>query len=157
MPMDKEFAAGGIVSREDSLLLVEATNLKGERVWTFPKGHPEKGETPETTALREVQEETGWRCKIRSELMTVAYKFSRQGRLVDKKVQWFWMEPVEKVGEPDAVEIRDVKWLSSDEAFDVLKYPSDLELLVRWKKEAFTERHAEPRPKAAAKKRKKNG
>jgi 8-oxo-dGTP pyrophosphatase MutT (NUDIX family) len=28
-------------------------------VWTFPKGRPEPGETPELAALREVKEETG--------------------------------------------------------------------------------------------------
>lgn len=143
-PMDKEFSAGGVVSRDDELLLVEVTNLKGERVWTFPKGHPEKGETPEQTALREVREETGWSCEICCELMIAAYKFSRQGRLVDKKVQWFWMKPKKKVGEPDAVEVREAKWVSSDEAFELLKYPSDLELIACWKKKAFIEKPEKP-------------
>lgn len=143
--MDKEFSAGGVVSKENKLLLVQVTNLKGEKVWTFPKGHPEQGETPEQTALREVAEETGWECEILSELMTAAYKFQRQGRLVDKKVQWYWMAPKKKVGKPDAVEINETKWVSSDDAFETLKYPSDLELLACWKKAAFTERRKEPR------------
>lgn len=158
--MDKEFSAGGVVGREDELLLVRVTNLKGEQVWTFPKGHPEKGETPEQTALREVQEETGWTCRIQGEIMTVAYKFQRQGRLVDKKVQWFAMEPVEKTGKFDEVEIMETKWVGCDEAFDLLKYPSDLELLACWKKLEFVERRKEARPapaKAAKKKGKKNG
>lgn len=135
--MDKEFSAGGVVSRNDELLLVQVTNLKGEDVWTFPKGHPEKGETPEQTALREVAEETGWECSIKCDLMTVSYKFTRQGRPVDKKVQWFWMEPKKKTGKPDAVEVRAAKWISSEKAFELLKYPSDLELLAVWKKKAF--------------------
>ena len=32
--------------------------------WGFPKGHIERGETKEQTALREVQEETGLRVKL---------------------------------------------------------------------------------------------
>ena len=31
----------------------------GDTYWTFPKGHPEEGETHEETALRELQEEAG--------------------------------------------------------------------------------------------------
>lgn len=142
--MDREFAFGGVVSRGDEVLLVEVTNLKGERKWTFPKGHPEKGESSQETALREVREETGWTCRIKDDLITVEYKFSRQGRLVDKKVRWFWMEPVEETGAPDAVEVHEARWVCSDEAFKMLSYPGDLELLAEWKKKAFMKGNAEP-------------
>jgi 8-oxo-dGTP diphosphatase len=33
-------------------------------VWTFPKGRPDAGETPEQAALREVKEETGYSAKV---------------------------------------------------------------------------------------------
>ena len=33
-------------------------------VWTFPKGRPDAGETPERAALREVKEETGYSTKV---------------------------------------------------------------------------------------------
>ena len=131
--MDREFAAGGLVSREGKLLLVKATNLKGEQVWTFPKGHLEKGESAEQGALREVQEETGWECRITGDLETVEYKFMRSGRLVDKKVRWFWMEPVKKTGKPDAVEILAVKWAAPAAAEKLLVYPSDKKLLEAFK------------------------
>ena len=32
--------------------------------WSFPKGKPIAGENPERTALREVEEETGIRCRL---------------------------------------------------------------------------------------------
>src|SRR5262245_15163023 len=60
----QEVSAGGIVQRDGELLLVKVKNLKGQVVWTFPKGHIEKGETLEQTAEREVLEETGWRCQV---------------------------------------------------------------------------------------------
>ncbi|MBI3553810.1 MAG: NUDIX domain-containing protein [Elusimicrobia bacterium] len=130
--MDKEFSAGGLVGRDGKLLLVKVTNLAGDKVWTFPKGHLDKGETALQAALREVEEETGWRCKSLGPLTTVAYKFSRQGRPVAKRVKWYRMEPFEKVGEPDASEIDAVKWVSTRAAAKWLKYPSDFKLLELW-------------------------
>jgi len=59
----KEFSAGGVIIEDGKTLLIRMRNLKGELVWTFPKGHVEAGETPELAALREVTEETGCRCR----------------------------------------------------------------------------------------------
>jgi 8-oxo-dGTP pyrophosphatase MutT (NUDIX family) len=53
--------AGGVVVRsmegELHYLLVEASDSRS--VWVLPKGHIEKGETPEQAAVREVEEEAG--------------------------------------------------------------------------------------------------
>jgi 8-oxo-dGTP pyrophosphatase MutT (NUDIX family) len=51
---------GGVVFDEAGRVLLRRP--RGEfdgYVWTFAKGRPEPGETPEATACREVQEETG--------------------------------------------------------------------------------------------------
>lgn len=134
--MNKEFSAGGLVSREGKVLMVKVRDLKGEEVWTFPKGHLEKGETPVTAALREVEEETGWRCRLKQAaaqpFFTASYRFSRQGRPVSKRVDWYWMEPVKKSGKPDAVEVLAVKWADLKAALSQLRYPSDLKLLEKW-------------------------
>ena len=130
--MMKEVSAGGIVSRLGKMLLVKVRNLAGEKVWTFPKGHLEKGETPLNAALREVEEETGWRCQSLGALLTVKYSFQRQGIPVAKMVKWYAMEPVKKTGKPDALEILAVKWVTQEQARDILSYPSDLKLLRRW-------------------------
>lgn len=125
----KEYAAGGVVGRGGKVLLVRVTNLQGETVWTFPKGHLEKGETPLAAALREVEEETGWRCRKTGPLALVTYRFNRNGRPVFKKVRWYRMEPVEKTGKPDAVEIMKTKWVAAAKAAKALSYPSDFKLL----------------------------
>lgn len=129
----KEYAAGGIVEKGGKVLLVKVTNLQGEVVWTFPKGHLEKGETPLKAALREVQEETGWTCRSTGPLALVRYRFNRNGRPVAKKVRWYTMEPLEKTGRPDANEIMKTKWVAKKKMAKVLSYPSDLRLAAKIK------------------------
>ncbi|MBI5246987.1 MAG: NUDIX domain-containing protein [Elusimicrobia bacterium] len=128
----KEYAAGGIVGKNGKVLLVKVTNLQGEVVWTFPKGHLEKNETPLKAALREVEEETGWRCRKTGSLALVRYRFNRNGRPVAKKVRWYRMEPIEKTGRPDAHEIMNTKWVAAGMAGKSLSYPSDLKLIGRY-------------------------
>lgn len=128
----KEYAAGGIVEKNGKVLLVKVTNLQGDVVWTFPKGHLEKKETPLKAALREVEEETGWKCRSVGPLALVRYRFNRNGRPVAKKVRWYRMEPVEKTGRPDEVEIMTTKWVARKAAAKSLRYPSDLRLIARY-------------------------
>lgn len=124
-----EVSCGGVVRRGDEVVLVRTKTLAGELVWTFPKGHVEDGESAEQTALREVLEETGWRCAILGVMREVRYSFERDGRPVDKTVHWFEMTPEEQVGAPDPEEIFGLRWASRDAARGLLTYPSDLELL----------------------------
>ena len=53
-------AYGGVVIDEAGrVLLREPKNHFDYYVYTFPKGRPDEGESPEQAALREVREETG--------------------------------------------------------------------------------------------------
>ncbi len=124
-----EYSAGGVVTDQGRLLTVQVRNLKGEAVWTFPKGHLDSGETPRQAALREVLEETGYRCEVLRPLTLVRYMFRRGSRLVRKKVRWYWMHPVERPGTPDAEEVLQVRWMLPHEAEKRLKYPGDHRLL----------------------------
>lgn len=63
--IDKASAYGGILlTRTGQILLREPANHFAGYVWTFAKGTPEPGDTPEMTALREVREETGYEVEI---------------------------------------------------------------------------------------------
>lgn len=132
-PFSFEYSAGGIVRRDDKILMVKVENLEGQVVWTFPKGHIEKGEKAPEAALREVEEETGYRCGIVKPLERTQYWFKRDGRLVKKTVTWFLMKPERKTGLPDADEIRDTRWASSDEATALANYKSDQKILATLK------------------------
>lgn len=65
IPSGKKVAYGGVMfSSTGKVLLREVKNHWDGYVWTFPKGKPDSGETPEETALRETYEETGTRPRL---------------------------------------------------------------------------------------------
>lgn len=129
-----EVSAGGLVRRDQDILMVKVKNLRGQIVWTFPKGHLEAGENAEAAALREVEEETGWRCRLDEPLMEVRYMFQREGRLVSKTVHWYLMTPLEHTGakDPDG-EIMDARWTPLEQARSLVVYDSDKKILQRVK------------------------
>lgn len=126
--MLKEVSAGGLVARGGKVLLVKVENLQGEVRWTFPKGHLEAGEDAPEAALREVEEETGWACRIEAPLTTARYRFRHDGREVSKEVRWFLMTPLRKTGSRDPVEVMAVRWAALSAARRLISYPSDIEL-----------------------------
>lgn len=63
--ISKATAYGGILlTRTGQILLREPANHFDGYVWTFAKGRPDPGDTPEQTALREVLEECGYKAEI---------------------------------------------------------------------------------------------
>src|SRR5260370_38777366 len=68
-------AAGGVIRRNGSrgAMRVAIVHRPGYDDWSFPKGKVDPGETLEETALREVAEETGLRCKLEAPLGCTAY------------------------------------------------------------------------------------
>lgn len=65
MKVPKADAYGGVlINGQGEVLLREPAGHFGGYVWTFAKGRPDPGETPEETALREVLEETGQGARI---------------------------------------------------------------------------------------------
>jgi 8-oxo-dGTP diphosphatase len=93
--------------------------------WSLPKGKLEQGEDWLEAGLREVEEETGYRCEASIELPRVSY-LDRKGRR--KLVRYWLMEPVDGGFEPHG-EVDELRWASRDEAEELLTYPHDRELV----------------------------
>ena len=93
--MKKEESFGIIpLSKKNGQWEVFIVQLKHSRFWGFPKGHPEKGETPKETAKRELKEETnlGVVRFIQELPLTEQYQFSSGGVPISKSVQYFLAE-----------------------------------------------------------------
>ncbi|MFM8548717.1 MAG: NUDIX hydrolase [Betaproteobacteria bacterium] len=102
-------AYGGVlVDERNRVLLREPKGHYDGYMWTFPKGRPDKGESADTAALREVKEETGYSARIVSKLPG---SFSG-GTTVN---EYFLMVPDGKPGKFDA-ETASVVWATLDEA-----------------------------------------
>ena len=109
----KEMAYGGVViNQEGRILLREPKGHYDNYVWTFPKGRPKKGQTPdetrEVTALREVLEETGIKAEIRKRLPGV-YEGGTTETI------FFLMSLIEDTGKFDG-ETQSVRWVTPEEA-----------------------------------------
>ena len=89
-------AAGGIVLDESNhvLLLERVVIRNGEQTHEIrlPKGHIEKGETPEDAALREVCEESGYcQLKILADMGKNHVTFDYKKKHVERDEQYFLM------------------------------------------------------------------
>ena len=120
-------AAGGIVvrRREDGATEVLLVHRPDYDDWSFPKGKCENGESEEDAAVREVEEETGLRCRLERELPTTHYRDAR-GR--PKTVRYWAMEPTGGTLAP-ANEVDEVAFVPLREAATLLTYARDRALL----------------------------
>jgi 8-oxo-dGTP pyrophosphatase MutT (NUDIX family) len=121
-------AAGGVVRRReaDGRLRVAVVHRPRRDDWSLPKGKLEPGEALEAAALREVEEETGARCRIRRPLPEVRYRLP-DGRT--KAVRFYLMDALAVSPRPPDAEVDEVAWLTPAEAEACLSYPSDRRLL----------------------------
>lgn len=129
-PVARQYSAGGVVIDRGRVLMIRTRTLRGRTVWTFPKGRLEKGEAQWEAALREVQEETGYLCRLKGRLNETSFWFRRDTLRVHKTVQWFLLEPLRRAGPPDPREVDEVRWVPVREAYAKLSYTSDRKLLA---------------------------
>jgi 8-oxo-dGTP pyrophosphatase MutT (NUDIX family) len=94
--------------------------------WTLPKGKLDRGESFEDAALREVEEETGLRCRLVRELPSSEY-LDPKGRW--KLVRYWLMEVEHDPGFVPNKEVDELRWLPVEEAPALLTYPRDAEIL----------------------------
>ena len=104
---------GVIIDPEKGKVLMRQPSSEsyGNR-WTLAKGGADEGETPQEAALREVEEETGMKCKIIKE---IPGHYQSNG----DNHKFFVME-VQTTSEDFGDETKSVKWMSPDEVYKTL-------------------------------------
>ena len=115
------------VEGEWFVFLVEQYNARrGDRYWTFPKGHAEPGESPLQTAVRELTEETTLVPAIVLEQpgFPMQYTFIHEGIQTDKTVTYFLGLIAEPQFQIQASELAAATWHPLETASEQLSFPN---------------------------------
>jgi len=122
-------AAGGVVVKDGKFVSILRKGIPD-----LPKGHIEKGETPEVAALREVEEETGiGNLKIVNALPSTWHCYFEHEQWTLKQTFWYLMSTTEDFQPKPQTEegITEIKLIGNEEIDGFLKntYRSTSEIL----------------------------
>ena len=121
-------AAGAVLVDGERVALVHRPRYDD---WTLPKGKNEPGEDDIAAALREVQEETGFHGRIERDLGVVRYTVEKHGAVRPKVVRYYVMAVGAGAFEPNH-EVDELRWVTREQAAQLLTYERDREVLARW-------------------------
>lgn len=110
-----EIIVGGIIEKDNTILMVKEAKKKCYGKWNVPAGHLEDGETIFEGAIREIFEETG--CKVR--LKNVLPIMSRDIEDTTLIIITFTTELLKENISFNKKEILDVKWISKKELINM--------------------------------------
>ena len=129
------------MKREESFGIIPLSKSSGEwsvfliqhhrgGYWGFPKGHAERGETPQAAALRELKEETNldfvrW---IQEDPFVEQYQFLAQGKKISKSVSYFAAE-VSGETQLQPEEIQNGIWLPLPDALEKVTHQEGKSIL----------------------------
>jgi ADP-ribose pyrophosphatase YjhB (NUDIX family) len=111
-------AAGGVVVKEDKILLIHRLGQ-----WDLPKGKLEKGEATRDGAVREVEEECGIKVFEKDKICATWHTYTNKEKSILKKTTWYLMECSDEKGlKPQTEEgITEIRWMTIKEAQKNLK------------------------------------
>lgn len=123
-------AAGGVVYRSgypDSGPEFLVVHRNRYHDWSLPKGKLDAGETFEAAAIREVEEETGYKSSMRDYLGAVTYETLR----TRPKVVRYWLMKAKKGHFQPNSEVDRIEWVGLHGAQALLTYNRDARLVER--------------------------
>lgn len=133
LPVVREYSAGGLVfNARNEVAIIARHSRSGHLEWCLPKGHIEKGESPEQTAQREVHEETGILGEVFGSIATIDYWFTGEKQRVHKLVHHYVLRQVSGSlgvdGDPDR-EAENAAWVRFEDLTSVLSYPNERKIV----------------------------
>lgn len=146
-------SAGGVVrDASGKVLMIARRSPAGKIQWTLPKGLVEKGEDPEATAVREVEEETGFEAEITGPATTIDYWFvwKPEDTRYHKFVRYYPMQATQREpGEPDG-EAETVEWVEPEEAVQRASFGNERAILEEMLGVSARRTGTERKPRASA-------
>ena len=102
---------GGIIEKDNKILMVKEAKKKCYGKWNVPAGHLEDGETIFEGAIREIFEETGCKVRLKNMLPIMSGELENTTFMIIT----FTTELLEEKISFNKDEILDVKWISKEE------------------------------------------
>jgi 8-oxo-dGTP pyrophosphatase MutT (NUDIX family) len=105
-------------------LILQFSHIGKNSYWALPKGHPEVGESPQETALRELKEETGLTVQklFNEPTFDLKYSFQYEGQLIDKTVTFLVGVVNEEEPTLDPSAVKEAGWYTLGGAAERLDY-----------------------------------
>ena len=130
--MIEAISCGGVVIYRGKVLLLYKNIHHRYEGWVLPKGTVEEGEEHETTALREVKEESNVDAKIIKYVGKSSYTFTVPEGDVSKDVHWYLMRSNSYQSRPQREEFFvDSGYYKYHEAYHLLKFPNEKDILEK--------------------------
>lgn len=125
-------AGGGLVENEKGEILFMLRRGK----WDLPKGKLDPGETLESCAIREVEEETGVRqLELIKFLLITEHEYEERGQFILKETHWYLMKTNSRQALVPQIEedITELKWADSPDIKVIQEntYPGIIEVLKK--------------------------
>jgi len=142
-----QVSSGGVIfRRRKNSVEIAMVAVKNSSVWCLPKGLIDKGETPETTALREVSEETGLKGRIIEKLGEISYWYylKEENAKCRKTVHFFLMEYEGGDVSNHDREVDSAFWIPIDEAFRRASYKGEGDMIEKARKRLTSGKDSQP-------------
>jgi 8-oxo-dGTP pyrophosphatase MutT (NUDIX family) len=111
--------------------LIGRLDRRGRLLWSMPKGHVEPGEAHDSTAEREVWEETGIHGEVIAELGVIDYWFISDGTRIHKTVHHHLLRYVDGDLNDEDPEVTEVTWFPASTLVERLAYADERKLARR--------------------------
>ncbi len=132
--VERAVSAGGVVyRRRGGEVEVVLCGIREPERWRLPKGTPDRGETILQTAVREVEEETGFRVEVEDSLGSVNYWFQAGPgpTRYNKTVHFYLMSHRGGSAEDHDSEFDEVEWVPAEAARERLTFATESEMVDR--------------------------
>jgi 8-oxo-dGTP pyrophosphatase MutT (NUDIX family) len=136
VPVKEQVSAGGVVFRGDKgNIEVVIVSVGGQNRWQLPKGMVEKGESPETAAVREAREEAGVSSEVVQLIETIEYWYAGLDNGIrvrfHKRVHFFLLRYVSGDTKDHDWEVNEARWVPIDDATSQLAFDNERRVMER--------------------------
>jgi 8-oxo-dGTP pyrophosphatase MutT (NUDIX family) len=136
VPVKEQVSAGGVVFRGDKgQIEVVIVSVGGQNRWQLPKGMVEKGESPETAAVREAREEAGVSSEVVQLIETIEYWYAGLDNGIrvrfHKRVHFFLLRYVSGDTKDHDWEVNEARWVPIDDATSQLTFDNERRVMER--------------------------